>query len=228
LTTGNNYNLQLDKSTVKGGATLNIDASAIGTANTVTITGTAAAGGINFLGGSGSNTVTGGNGANNLTGGSSKDTLTGGKGNDILTGGLGADTLNGLKGSNVYVYNTVADSPLLLTSGSVDITGADTIVNFQVKSDKVDLAAFNFGASTQKISSSTTAGFTTTVAPGNTFFGTGLSQVAAVVEYSNKTSSADARIYVDTNHDGRLDAGDTLIVTTKVGFGKIATSNFHF
>jgi len=33
---------------------------------------------------------------------------------------------------------------------------------------------------------------------------------------------------VDSNHDGRLDAGDTLMVTTKVGFGKIAGSNFQF
>jgi len=184
----------LHKNTVKGGATMNIDASSIGVSNTVTITGTSAAGGIHFLGGSGVNVVTGGNGNNTLTGGSANDTLTGGKANDIITGGLGADTLNGLKGSNLYVYKTVADSPLLLSSGSVDITGADTIVNFQVKADKVDLSAFNFGASTQKILSSTTAGFTTTVAPGNSFFGTGASQVGVVVEYSNKSSNADARI----------------------------------
>jgi len=228
LTTGNNYNLTLNKSTVKSGATMNIDASSLGTGNTATITGTAAAGGINFLGGSGVNTVIGGSGSNTLTGGSANDILTGGKGNDILTGGLGADTLNGGKGSNLFVYNTAADSPLLINTGSVDTTGADTLAGFQVKTDKIDLSAFQFGVATQKISNATTGGFTTTVAANNTFFGTGLSQVGVVVEYSNKNSNADARIYVDTNHDGRLDAGDTLIVATKVGFDKIVASDFKF
>jgi len=207
---------------------MNIDASSLGTGNTATITGTAAAGGINFLGGSGVNTVIGGSGSNTLTGGSANDILTGGKGNDILTGGLGADTLNGGKGSNLFVYNTAADSPLLINTGSVDTTGADTLAGFQVKTDKIDLSAFQFGVATQKISNATTGGFTTTVAANNTFFGTGLSQVGVVVEYSNKNSNADARIYVDTNHDGRLDAGDTLIVATKVGFDKIVASDFKF
>ena len=78
----------------------------------------------------GSFVVLGGKGDDALTGGARGDTLNGGQGNDMLTGGGGADLLTGGSGHNSFVYDGVTDS-----------TGPafDTISQFNVKSDAIDL-----------------------------------------------------------------------------------------
>ncbi|MDC9715411.1 MAG: type I secretion C-terminal target domain-containing protein, partial [Gammaproteobacteria bacterium] len=63
-------------------------------------------------------------------GGTGADTITGGEGDDTITGGEGDDTLTGGTGSDIFDYNAIVDSP---------ITGGDTITDFAVTEDKLDL-----------------------------------------------------------------------------------------
>ncbi len=66
-------------------------------------------------------------GDDRLFGGSGRDTLVGGRGLDILSGGRGAD---------IFVYRTVQDSSVLLSSFGL---GPDTILDFEKGNDKIDL-----------------------------------------------------------------------------------------
>jgi len=78
----------------------------------------------------GSFIVTGGKSDDTLIGGARGDTLSGGAGNDTIMGGGGGDVLSGWSGHNSFVYDGVTDS-----------TGPafDTISQFNVKSDAIDL-----------------------------------------------------------------------------------------
>jgi len=230
LSAGHSYNLVLNKATVAAGGNLNIDASAVSYNNTVTIDARAVAGGISFLGGFCANVALGGNGDNLLIGGAFDDVLTGGKGNDTIIGGGAADILTGGKGNNVFVYNSASDSPLLVTAigGTIFPLGGDQLVGFQTKADKIDLTAFKFGTSTETVVTQSKVGFTQSVVAGNHFFVNGTAQAGVVVEYAAKGPSVGARIYVDANHDGSLNAGDMMINATQVGYGKITGSNFIF
>jgi len=230
LSAGHSYNLVLNKATVAAGGNLNIDASAVSYNNTVTIDARTTAGGISFLGGFCANVVNGGNGSNLLIGGAFDDVLTGGNGNDTIQGGGGADILTGGKGNNVFVYDNVSDSPLLLTStgGTIFPLGGDQLVAFQTKADKIDLSAFKFGTHPESVVTQSKVGFTQSVVAGNQFFGSGATQAGVVVEYAAKGPSVGARIYVDVNHNGSLDSGDMMINATQVGYGKITGANFIF
>jgi Ca2+-binding RTX toxin-like protein len=70
----------------------------------------------------------GGMGNDQLTGGSGADHLVGLDGNDRLEGGLGDDLLVGLAGVDTFVF-----------SGA---PGRDTILTYQVGTDRIDLSAF--------------------------------------------------------------------------------------
>lgn len=85
-----------------------------------TAANTIAAGDVNFTitAGSGNDTIVAGGGADTINGGAGADSITGGAGNDNLTGGTGADT---------FVFNSVATN------------GSDTIEDFAVGSDTLDL-----------------------------------------------------------------------------------------
>jgi Ca2+-binding RTX toxin-like protein len=118
-----------------------------GNANANTITGNSAAnvltgragndtlnglgGNDTLFGGGGNDTLNGGAGNNTLDGGAGNDTIIGGSGNDRITGGSGADSLTSSVGSNVFVYNSVSDSP----SGG----GRDIIQDFGGSFDDIDL-----------------------------------------------------------------------------------------
>jgi len=78
----------------------------------------------------GSFVVIGGKGDDTLIGGARGDTLSGGSGNDTILGGGGGDVLTGGSGHNSFVYDAVVDS-----TGP----GFDTISQFNVKSDMIDL-----------------------------------------------------------------------------------------
>lgn len=67
----------------------------------------------------------------NAIGGSGNDRLYGNEANNILTGGHGADHLWGINGHNIFRYDKVSDS----TS-----TFADTIHDFRLNKDKIDLS----------------------------------------------------------------------------------------
>ncbi|MEP0912397.1 DUF4347 domain-containing protein [Leptolyngbya sp. GB1-A1] len=78
-----------------------------------------------LFGGEGVNSLRGGDGNDQLTGGSSTDTLFGDAGDDLLNGGAGADSLMGGIGNDTFV----------LTAGE----GADTITDFVLGQDKIQL-----------------------------------------------------------------------------------------
>lgn len=63
-----------------------------------------------------------------INGTADRDNLTGTDGNDVITGFQGRDILTGGDGSDIFAYNSIVDA-------------VDIITDFEVGSDKVDLAA---------------------------------------------------------------------------------------
>jgi Ca2+-binding RTX toxin-like protein len=76
------------------------------------------------------NTLLGDADANNLIGGTGADTIAGDAGADTITGGANADILTGGADADIFKYNAIADSTQ---------TNADTITDFNVTTDKLDL-----------------------------------------------------------------------------------------
>ena len=77
----------------------------------------------------GNDTLNGDGGNDRLEGGDGNDFLFGGEGNDRLTGGAGTDFMEGGAGSDVFV---------------ISINGNDTVVDFSITEDTLDLSAFGF------------------------------------------------------------------------------------
>lgn len=71
-----------------------------------------------------------------LTGNALPNSITGGPGNDSVFGGLGNDTLSGSGGDDHFVFNTKLNGT----------TNVDTIVDFVVGHDKIDLSKTVFKA----------------------------------------------------------------------------------
>jgi Ca2+-binding RTX toxin-like protein len=67
-----------------------------------------------------------------LIGSASNDTLTGANGNDTLIGGAGADSLTGGLGLDTFVFNSPSE-------------GVDTITDFIVADDTIQVSASGFG-----------------------------------------------------------------------------------
>jgi serralysin len=90
----------------------------------------------NATGGSGNDTIIGNDANNALVGNGGGDTLAGGLGNDTLTGGAGADTFRATAFSSTSAQN-------------------DTVTDFAVAADKVDVSTFsgvaNNGASSYEV-----------------------------------------------------------------------------
>ncbi len=110
-------------------------------ANVENLTGTSAAGQA-LTGNTGNNAIVGAGGADTLDGANGDDTLTGNAGADSLTGGAGADVFVGAGGG-----------------------GADTVTDFVVGTDRIDVSAFGSVASIVQQGSDTLV----TVASGVTF-----------------------------------------------------------
>ncbi len=209
LADGNNYDLTLNKQNAPAGNALTVDASTILSNHSTIIDGRPVAGALTFLGGAGINW------------------FFGGGGNDTFNGGPGADLMNGGKGVNTFIYNSYGtqsgiDSPLVVTAGVINTSFGDTLQNFHGGIDKIDLSSFFPGSATASVTSKATAGYSSNIGAGVGFFGSS----NVVVEYSSKSKSADARIYVDVNGDGNLTTGDMVITATKVGFGRISAADF--
>jgi hypothetical protein len=69
-----------------------------------------------------------------LLGGSGNDFLDGGAGNDTLFGGAGDDTMFGGLGRDRFVFSPMPDG---------GVCGNDTIIDFDLSLDVIDLRAFN-------------------------------------------------------------------------------------
>lgn len=207
LDAGNSYKLITNDATISAGATLTIDALALASVNSATINGAAEKNGnFSFLGGAGN------------------DAFTGGRGADNFRGGLGADNLTGGLGADVFRYGAVADSALLTSGGTIDVSGADTLVGFIAGTDKIDLSGFVVPSVAASVLTKTTTAFSSTLANGAGFFGT----AGVAVEYAKSGKATNARVYADTNHDGNLNAGDMLIQITGVTKNSIGASSFIF
>ncbi|WP_425038879.1 calcium-binding protein [Primorskyibacter sp. S187A] len=85
-----------------------------------------------LYGGNDNDLIAGNNGADQLFGGSGNDRLFGGGGNDQITGGTGRDTMGGGDGVDVFIFNTVSESP--------HTSARDRIVDFTAGVDKIDLS----------------------------------------------------------------------------------------
>jgi Ca2+-binding RTX toxin-like protein len=107
----------------------------------------------------GANTLVGGTGADTITGGTAADSLTGGNGGDSIKGGAGADTINGGLGNDV-ILGEIGSDTIVGGSGNDTLTGGenadtfrfeanqaangiDTITDFVVGTDKLDLITTN-------------------------------------------------------------------------------------
>ncbi len=94
------------------------------------------AGGFAGTGNELANAIVGGAGNDTLDGGDGNDTLNGGQGNDTLIGGSAADTMTGGAGADVFQFRDAADS----TRAS-----RDTILDFTVGTDSIDLTQIDGG-----------------------------------------------------------------------------------
>jgi hypothetical protein len=83
------------------------------------------------------NVVVGLGGDDRLVGGMHADALFGGAGNDIIIGGLGNDVLSGSTGSDTFVFTERNGE------GAANF-GKDTIVDFHLGEDKIDIHADGF------------------------------------------------------------------------------------
>jgi Ca2+-binding RTX toxin-like protein len=86
-----------------------------------------------FNGGAGNDELYGYGGNDSLVGGTGNDRLDGGRGNDILIGGTGLDTLVGDSGIDTFTINAIGE-------------GLDTILDFEVGIDLIDLRGIFAGS----------------------------------------------------------------------------------
>ena len=105
-----------------------------------------------LFGGNGNDTLTGNNGNDDLNGGAGNDTLIGGAGDDLLRGGKGLDTFR--YDARIFGSDTIADfliGPDKLDLRGLGVSDTDTLANYvsQVGSDTVITTAFN--GATEKI-----------------------------------------------------------------------------
>ena len=70
-----------------------------------------------------------------MTGSAGNNVLNGDAGNDTLMGGAGYDNLTGGAGNDVFVF----DTPLYTLDSYATTTGYDTITDFTVGADKIQL-----------------------------------------------------------------------------------------
>ena len=95
-----------------------------------------------ITGGAGSDTLISSGGGDRVDGGAGNDNLDAGAGNDVLIGGLGNDVLRGGDGADVFVHR----------SGE---TGADTIMDFALGQDRIDVSALGITSLSQALAGST-------------------------------------------------------------------------
>ncbi|WP_144204514.1 VCBS domain-containing protein, partial [Shewanella sp. KCT] len=94
-----------------------------------------------LIGGSGNDFIEGGSGNDLILGGLGNDTIDGGLGNDVIDGGTGADILIGDAGSDTIDAGIDSDIDTFVWDVGSDDSSIDTILNFDISMDKLDLSA---------------------------------------------------------------------------------------
>ncbi|WP_095056172.1 glycosyl hydrolase family 28-related protein [Pseudomonas sp. Irchel s3f7] len=95
-----------------------------------------------ITGTSASDSLLGSDSADTLLGLAGNDSLSGGAGDDMLDGGAGRDSLYGGAGADTFRYSNVLDSYRDYDTGG--ITASDTIYDFTVGVDKIDVSGLGF------------------------------------------------------------------------------------
>ena len=147
------------------------------------------------VGGQFSLNITGAGGADVIVGGAGADAINGGAGDDVITGGAGADTITLGAGNDTLVFNS--------------LVGADTIVDYTVANDVIQLSKAVFSALTTLAGNALTAGEFRSVA--NAAALTGGSVAAATDAQQIIWNQATGELYY--NADGATAGGLTLIGT---------------
>ncbi|MGH6872931.1 MAG: beta strand repeat-containing protein [Rhizomicrobium sp.] len=198
LEAGHSYAVYANDGNVSAGATLTVDASALGAANSVLYYGASETdGSFAFIGGAGSDS---------FTGGAQADSFTGGDGADILTGGGGAD---------VFVYTTVAQS----TS-----TTYDTITDFDASTNFIDVATTILAIDPATTGSISTASFNSDI---GTAISDGLSaQHARVITATAGTLDGHVFLVIDGNGTQGYQAGGDYVIDITGFSGTITAANF--
>ncbi|HIC41075.1 MAG TPA: calcium-binding protein, partial [Piscirickettsiaceae bacterium] len=229
------YNITLHDNTFTG-ATATIQGGGLGSSDVLTIdasleTSTA----INITSGAADDTIFGGSGNDTIFGGHGDDYLKGKGGGDTLTGHYGADTLQGGGGkdiligaidnngtyvseeaaggaavSNIYKFSDYSDSDW---SSAADNGTWDVIKGFD-DSDKIQLTGtlndnFNVGnSSAVLVKASIASGTWSSNITEAGFFYDGVSDNISIAVITDGT---DARLYVDANDNGNIDATDFVV-----------------
>jgi Ca2+-binding RTX toxin-like protein len=154
----------------------------------LTLTGTGVIDGLGnglanvLVGNASTNKLSGGGGTDKLDGGAGDDILFGGEGTDTLIGGLGADALYGGAAKDIFVFNTIGESP---------VGSSDRIWDFDAL-DVINLKSIDANASLA----------------GNqafAFIGSSAFAVQSAGQVRFELAGADTLIQVETNGDGLAD-----------------------
>jgi hypothetical protein len=140
------------------------------------------------------------------------DVFNGGRGTNIYIGGPGADVMGSTAGRDIFVYQSVEDSPLVARGGVIDRSADDWL--FTGHAPTIDLSAFHLNGI---VVSKNNSGSTANLDNGIGFFGT-----ASVVEHQSASGYPKMtwwRAWIDTNHDGNLDIGDMMIQGSSISKG---------
>ncbi|QYK13242.1 retention module-containing protein [Shewanella rhizosphaerae] len=89
----------------------------------------------------GDDQLIGGSGDDLIEGGSGNDIILGGLGNDTIDGGIGADILIGGAGSDTIDAGIDSDIDTFVWDVGSDDNSVDTVLNFDISMDKLDLSA---------------------------------------------------------------------------------------
>ena len=109
----------------------------------------------------GNDFISGLEGDDQLLGGSGNDTIYGGLGNDLLIGGIGddsllagagSDTLYGNEGNDLLDVGTDSDVDTVIWDLASGDGGTDTVINFNITDDRLDLSDLLVGEETGNLS----------------------------------------------------------------------------
>lgn len=171
---------------------------------------TTGAGDDTITGGAKADTIVAGAGDDTINGGAGNDNIDGGAGDDVITGGAGADTLKGDTGEDTFVYTAQTDSTYV---------NFDTISDFTLADDVIDLSALNLAGSTDSVVAGTTTNTTIGQFAGGV---TGFFDGDAVATF---TEGAVTYVMADVDGNGNFDASSDLVIKLT---GALAITEDHF
>lgn len=144
-----------------------------------------------LAGETGNDDLNGGAGVDRLLGGGGADALNGGGDGDVLVGGLGSDTLTGSAGRDVFVFESVDDSPAVDVDFITDFSRAD---RDRIRLDAIDANTEN-GAGDDAF----------TFIGSEAFSGTGTPSSADAGQLRVTAVGEGFRVEGDTDGDGDAD-----------------------